>query len=167
MRVLGIDPGLRNLGWGVIDVVDTTYHYIASGTICVPTTLAMAQRLGVIFTELSGVIRNYRPSQAAVEEIFVNMNPASTLKLGMARGVALMVPAVHDIPVSEYTANHIKKAIVGSGHASKDQINTMVRHFLPRAVNADGVLAPDAADALAVALCHVHALSFQKKAYGS
>lgn len=167
MRVLGIDPALRNLGWGVVEVVGNTYTHIASGTISVPTAQTLAERLAHIHREVSRLVETYEPHEAAVEEVFVNMNPASTLKLGMARGVALMVPALYNLPVSEYTPNNIKKALVGSGHASKDQMNLMVKQFLPKAGDASGKLAPDAADALAVAICHLNTASFQRKVNAS
>lgn len=156
MRVLGIDPGLRNLGWGIVEVKGNTYTHIGCGTLSIPSSKPLAERLAHIHRALSLLIETYQPTEAAVEEVFVNMNPASTLKLGMARGVALMVPALYNIPVGEYPPNKIKKSVVGSGHATKDQIILMVRHFLPKAVDEKGNLPPDAADALAVAICHIN-----------
>jgi crossover junction endodeoxyribonuclease RuvC len=152
MRVLGLDPGLRHTGWGVIDVAGNRLTHVADGVVHAPTELPLAERLVALFRQLCGVIERFRPDEAAVEESFVNKNPASTLKLGVARGVALLVPAERGVPVSEYSANLIKKSVVGAGHAEKGQVQLMVRRLLPGCAIAE----PDAADALAVAICHAH-----------
>ncbi|MEE2655212.1 MAG: crossover junction endodeoxyribonuclease RuvC [Pseudomonadota bacterium] len=152
MKLIGLDPGLRATGWGIIEVKGNHLTYIADGTVLVPAQQSLAERLSVLFQGLSSVIEIYCPDEAAVEETFVNKNPKTTLKLGQARGVVLLAPAMADIPVEEYSANIIKKSVVGTGHASKDQIKMMVRTILPDALLDSG----DAADALAVAICHAH-----------
>lgn len=152
MRILGIDPGLTHTGWGVIDYTTGRLSYVASGRISAPVKLDIAARLAVIYTELMNMITLHAPETAAVEHTFVNANPASALKLGQARGVALLAPAMAGLSVSEYAPNLIKKSVVGSGHADKDQIAAMIRVLLPRA----GDVTPDQADALAVAITHAH-----------
>jgi crossover junction endodeoxyribonuclease RuvC len=152
MKLIGLDPGLRATGWGVIDVDGNNLTYVADGTVRVPAKLSLAERLAILFGALTSVIETYRPDEAAVEETFVNRNPQSTLKLGQARGVVLLAPAIADIPVSEYSANVIKKSLVGAGHAGKGQLEMMVRTLLPGA----SIDSPDAADALGVAVCHAH-----------
>jgi crossover junction endodeoxyribonuclease RuvC len=152
MRVLGLDPGLRHTGWGVIDVIGNHLAHIADGTVHVATDLPLAVRLVSLFRQIISVIERFQPEEAAVEETFVNRNPASTLKLGVARGVVLLAPAERGLPVAEYSANLIKKAVVGAGHAEKAQVQMMVRRILPGC----GISASDAADALAVAICHAH-----------
>lgn len=152
MRVLGLDPGLRHTGWGVIDVTGNRLVNIADGVVHAETDLPLAVRLVSLFRQIGSVIERFRPDQAAVEETFVNRNAASTLKLGVARGVVLLAPADRGLPVAEYSANLIKKAVVGAGHAEKAQVQMMVRRILPGCA----VSAPDAADALAVAICHAH-----------
>jgi len=152
MRVLGLDPGLRHTGWGVIDVAGNRLSHVADGVVHVPTELPLAERLVALFRQLTGVLDRFRPDEAAVEESFVNKNAASTLKLGVARGVVLLAPAERGVPVAEYSANLIKKSVVGAGHAEKSQVQLMVRHLLPGCAIAE----PDAADALAVAICHAH-----------
>lgn len=154
VRILGLDPGLRHTGWGLIESKGQGVRYLASGVID-PNVKeeSLALRLAELFEKLLIVIKECDPQEAVVEEVFVNKNPGSTLKLGMARGVVLLVPAHYNVPVFEYTANQVKKSVVGAGHADKNQILQMVRRFLPAApVN----MKPDAADALAVALCHTH-----------
>ena len=157
MRVLGIDPGLRNLGWGVIDVTGARVSHVANG-IChsAPGDAVgdLALRLVSLFTQLTEVLRHYAPDEAAVEQTFVNKDAVATLKLGQARGIALLVPAQAGITVGEYAPNTVKKTIVGVGHAAKAQIDHMVRIHLP-GVQITG---PDAADALAIAICHAHHL---------
>src|SRR5499427_7411871 len=150
MRVLGLDPGLRHTGWGVIDVTGNRLVHIADGVVHAATDPPLAMRLVSLFRQIGSVIERFRPDEAAVEESFVILNPASTLKLGVARGVVLLVPAERGLPVAEYSANLIKKAVVGAGHAEKTQVQMMVRRILPGC----GISAPDAADALAVAICH-------------
>ena len=152
MRVLGLDPGLRHTGWGVIDVAGNRLRYVADGVVHAPTNLPLAERLVALFRQLNLVIERFRPDEAAVEESFVNKNAASTLKLGVARGVVLLAPAERGVPVAEYSANLIKKSVVGAGHAEKAQVQMMVRRLLPGCV----IVEPDAADALAVAICHAH-----------
>ncbi len=151
MRVLGIDPGLRNLGWGVIAVDGPRFGHLGNG-ILHSEGETLAERLLSLYQGLSAVLTEFRPDAAAVEQTFVNKDGAATLKLGQARGIALLVPAQAGIAVGEYAPNAVKKAVVGVGHASKDQIAHMVRLHLPGVVLAG----PDAADALAVAICHAH-----------
>jgi crossover junction endodeoxyribonuclease RuvC len=152
MRVLGLDPGLRHTGWGVIDVAGNRLNHVADGVVHAPTDLPLAERLVALFRQLTAVLERFRPDEAAVEESFVNKNAASTLKLGVARGVVLLAPAEHGVPVAEYSANLVKKSVVGAGHAGKEQVQLMVRRLLPGCAIAEA----DAADALAVAICHAH-----------
>ncbi len=152
IRILGIDPGLRRTGWGVIEVAGNGLHFVAAGTVTAPTEGSLAARLVALHAGLDEVLRAYAPDEAAVEETFVNGNAAATLKLGHARAVALLVPALAGLTVAEYAPNAVKKAIVGVGHAEKAQIHLMVRVLLPRAA-FDG---NDAADALAIAITHAH-----------
>src|ERR1051326_4975633 len=152
MRVLGLDPGLRHTGWGVIDVAGNRLSHVADGVVHVPTDLSLAERLVVLFRRLNAALDRFSPDEAAVEESFVNKNASSTLKLGVARGVVLLVPAERGLPVTEYSANLIKKTVVGAGHAGKEQVQSMVRRLLPGFAIAEA----DAADALAVAICHAH-----------
>jgi crossover junction endodeoxyribonuclease RuvC len=152
MRVLGLDPGLRHTGWGVIDVAGNRLSHVADGVVHAPTDLPLAERLVVLFRQLNLVLERFQPDEAAVEESFVNKNAASTLKLGVARGVVLLAPAERGVPVAEYSANLIKKSVVGAGHAEKAQVQMMVRRLLPGCLMATA----DAADALAVAICHAH-----------
>ena len=151
MRLLGLDPGLRLTGWGVIDVEGNRLRHVAHGVVKVAGERSLAERLNELFEGVSTVIAKYRPVEAAVEETFVNVNPASTLKLGQARGVVLLAPARARLPVFEYAANLVKKSVTGAGHAEKRQIAMMVSRLLP-GVEA----AADAADALAVVICHAH-----------
>jgi len=152
MRVLGLDPGLRHTGWGVIDVAGNRLTHVADGVIHAATDEPLATRLVSLFRQIIAVVERFRPDEAAVEETFVNRNPASTLKLGVARGVVLLAPAERGVPVAEYSANLIKKSVVGAGHAEKGQVQMMVRRLLPGCA----IEKPDAADALAVAICHAH-----------
>lgn len=151
-RIIGIDPGLRRCGWGVIESIGNRLRFIAAGTLTPPVEDALPVRLANLYEGLSALIRDYSPDEAAVEETFVSAGARSALQLGQARGVALMTPAVHGLPVGEYAANLIKKTVVGSGHAEKQQIAAMVRILLPTA-QFEGA---DAADALAIAICHAH-----------
>jgi len=153
MRVLGIDPGLRNLGWGVIDVAGSRLTHVANGIIHSEGE-ELAARLLSLHTALSAVIARFAPTAAAVEQTFVNKDAVATLKLGQARGIALLAPAQAGLVVGEYAPNAVKKAVVGVGHADKIQVAHMVRFQLP-GVDLAG---PDAADALAVAICHAHHL---------
>ena len=152
MRILGLDPGLRNTGWGVIDVTGNRLTHVADGVAHAAVDQPLASRLSVLFRQILGVLEQFRPDEAAVEETFVNKNPASTLKLGVARGVVLLAPAERGLPVAEYSANMVKKSVVGAGHAEKEQVQMMVRRLLPGCAIAEA----DAADALAVAICHAH-----------
>ncbi|MBL0942227.1 MAG: crossover junction endodeoxyribonuclease RuvC [Alphaproteobacteria bacterium] len=152
MRILGLDPGLRCTGWGIIEIEGNKLHHIAHGFIKTDEKTILPERLKALYHELQNIIQQYHPHQAAVEETYVNKNPQSTLKLGEARGVVLLAPASLGIPVAEYAANRIKKALVGVGHASKAQVMMMVNYLLP----ACGNLTEDAADALAIAICHGH-----------
>lgn len=155
MRILGLDPGLRNTGWGVIETRDQTHSVIGFGVIkSGPPSASLSQRLKLLFQGLKNIIQEFSPAEAAVEETFVNNNPKSTLKLGMARGVILVAPALENLPVGEYAPNLIKKTLVGAGHADKVQITQMLKFLFPTADLS--AVTPDAADALAVALCHAH-----------
>lgn len=155
MRVLGIDPGLRNLGWGVIDVAGSRLTHVANG-ICHSAPGEgmgdLAQRLLSLHQQLTQVLQQYAPDAAAVENTFVNKDAVATLKLGQARGIALLVPAQFGLTVGEYAPNAVKKTVVGVGHAAKEQVDHMVRVQLPGVV----IEGPDAADALAIAICHAH-----------
>ena len=159
MRVIGFDPGLRRSGWGVVDLEGTRLRHVGNGAVCSADDLSLAERLVQIRTGLAAIVARFAPAAAAVEETFVNKNPTTTLKLGQVRGVVLLVPAEAGIPVTEYTPNHVKKSVVGVGHAAKEQIHLMVRTLLP-GVAIDGA---DAADALAVAICHAHHLSTSRR----
>ena len=152
MRLLGLDPGLRRTGWGVISFEGNRLRYVSCGTVRVDPGQSMAERLSCLYDGVAAVIAAHRPDEAAVEETFVNKNPHSTLKLGFARGVVLMAPARAGLAVREYSANRGSKSGVGAGHADKRQIAMMVRTLLPGSA-PDGA---DAADALAVAICHAH-----------
>ena len=151
VRILGIDPGLNRTGWGVIESEGNRLRHVAHGVVTSNPADDLSDRLSSIYSELAKIIVTWAPEEAAVEEVFVNKNPGSTLKLGMARGVALLAPAMAGLRVGEYAANLVKKSVVGSGHADKVQIAMMVGILLP-GVNAKA----DAADALAVAICHAH-----------
>ena len=152
MKLLGLDPGLRVTGWGIIEADDNRLRYIADGIVRSSTARPLSERLAELFDGVTEVIERYEPAEAAVEETFVNRNARSALKLGQARGVALLAPARFGIPVAEYAPNVIKKTVVGAGHAEKQQVQMMVRTLLPGCLAAS----PDAADALAAAICHAH-----------
>lgn len=152
IRVLGLDPGLRNTGWGIITVDGNRLRAVADGTVRSDERLSLAERLAQLYEGLDRVIADYAPHEAAVENTFVNKNPASTLKLGQARGVVLLAPARAGIPVTEYQPSLVKKAVVGTGGAAKQQMGMMVKALLPGAT-CDSA---DSADALAVAICHAH-----------
>ena len=152
MKLLGIDPGLRNTGWGVVESDGNRLNYLGDGTINSSSKLSLPERLVQLNDGLAQVINEFKPQEAAVEETFVNVNPASTLKLGQARGIALFVPSKFGLSVSEYSPTLIKKSIVGSGHATKKQVLAMLKILL-----SDYVFhSADSADALAVAICHAH-----------
>jgi len=153
MRVLGIDPGLRNTGWGVIAVEGPRLRHVANGIVRSEAG-ELAARLLVLYQGLRAVIAEHAPDVAAVEQTFVNKDATGTLKLGQARGIALLAPAEAGLAVGEYAPNAVKKAVVGVGHAGKDQVEYMVRFQLPGVVLAGA----DAADALAIAICHAHHL---------
>lgn len=152
MRIIGIDPGLQRTGWGVLEAHDNRLSFIAEGTVTSKAKDALSDRLVQLYDGLAEVVETWMPGEAAVEETFVNKNPTSTLKLGQARAVALLVPARRGLSVGEYSPNLVKKTVVGAGHAGKDQVLMMVKMLLPGSGNAG----PDAADALAVAICHAH-----------
>lgn len=151
MRVIGIDPGLRNLGWGVVDVVGSRITHVANG-VCKSAGDDLSQKLLSLHSQLTAIFVQYTPDQAAVEQTFVNKDGAGTLKLGQARGIAMLVPAQAGLSVGEYAPNTVKKTVVGVGHAHKDQVLHMVQMQLPGAV----IKGADAADALAIAICHAH-----------
>ncbi|MBB4210815.1 Holliday junction endonuclease RuvC [Rhodothalassium salexigens DSM 2132] len=152
MRLIGLDPGLQRTGWGIIEARGSRLSHVADGVITSNAAEPLAQRLVALFDGLQQVLTDWAPDEAAVEETFVNKNPTSTLKLGQARGIALLAPALAGLPVHEYAPNHVKKAVVGVGHAAKDQVALMVRTLLP-GVTPKGA---DAVDALAVAIAHAH-----------
>jgi len=151
-RLLGIDPGLRFTGWGVVDVDGNRLRHIGDGVIATDATDSVPERLKILHDALLALLERLRPDEAAVEETYVNRNGAATLKLGYARGVALLAPALAGVSVTEYGAKSVKKAVVGTGGADKDQVEMMVRRLLPGAL----IRRADAADALAVAICHAH-----------
>lgn len=152
IRILGIDPGLRRTGWGIVDAAGNRLAFVACGSIATDERAALAERLVVIHDGLRNVMDEFRPDEAAVEATFVNKDAAATLKLGQARGVALLVPGQAGLTVAEYAPNVVKKSIVGAGHGDKAQVRMMVGVLLPRADPASD----DAADALAVAVTHAH-----------
>jgi crossover junction endodeoxyribonuclease RuvC len=152
VRIIGIDPGLRRCGWGVIDSEGNRLRFVACGTITPNSAASLAERLAELHTGLRALIELHRPDEAAVEETFINAGARSALQLGQARGVVLMTPAMMGLVVGEYAANLIKKSVVGSGHAEKAQVQTMVKVLLPTAEFRGA----DAADALAIAICHAH-----------
>lgn len=153
MRVLGVDPGLRNMGWGVIETDGSRLRHVANGTLH-SAGKDLGLRLMSLFDQLEAVLGAHRPDAVAIEQTFVNRDGAATLKLGQARGVALLALTRAGLDVGEYAPNAVKKAVVGVGHANKDQIDHMVRLHLPGAFPAS----VDAADALAIAICHAHHL---------
>ncbi len=150
--LMGIDPGLRFTGWGMVEADGNRLRYIADGVIATDGEQPVPDRLRTIYNALIALLATHRPQEAAVEETYVNRNGAATLKLGYARGVALLAPALAGIPVVEYGALSVKKSVVGTGSASKEQVTMMVRRLLPGAL----LRRADAADALAVAICHAH-----------
>jgi crossover junction endodeoxyribonuclease RuvC len=152
VRLLGIDPGLRFTGWGLLEVDGNRLRHLADGVIATDDEEAVPLRLKALHNALQALIVEHRPDEAAVEETYVNRNGAATLKLGYARGVALLAPALMGIAVTEYGAKSVKKSVVGTGGATKDQVEIMVRRLLPGCV----LKRADAADALAVAICHAH-----------
>jgi crossover junction endodeoxyribonuclease RuvC len=152
IRIIGIDPGLRRTGWGIVESLGNTLRFVAAGTVRSDETCDLAARLCQLHEGLSAVLHAHMPHEAAVEQTFVNKDASATLKLGQARGVAMLVPALAGLPVAEYAPNQVKKSVIGVGHGEKRQIHMMVKVLMPRAVfDTD-----DAADALAIAICHAH-----------
>ncbi len=149
---MGVDPGLRRMGWGVIETDGLRLRYVASGAVTSAADDPLAWRLRALFDGLSEIIATYRPVEAAVEETFVNKDARATLKLGQARGMALLAPSIKGLAVSEYPPNLVKKTVVGAGHADKHQIQTMIGFLLPNAKFENA----DEADALAIAICHAN-----------
>ena len=152
VRILGIDPGLRRTGWGVIEIDGNRLVFVGCGSVEPVDTLSLANRLLAIHEGLSAVLGDFSPAEAAVEQTFVNKDGVATLKLGQARGVAMLAPAMFGISVAEYAPNQVKKTVVGAGHADKSQIMVMLKILLPKADPKSA----DAADALAVAITHAH-----------
>ena len=152
IRIIGIDPGLRRTGWGVVETSGNELRFVGAGTIKSDDKEALAIRLCQLHDGLSAIIRQTAPVEAAVEATFVNKDASATLKLGQARGIAMLVPALAGLAVAEYAPNAVKKAVIGVGHGEKRQIHMMVRVLMPKArFDSD-----DAADALAIAICHAH-----------
>ena len=160
IRIIGLDPGLRCTGWGIVSVQGSRLTHIAHGVIKPDDTLSLAERLLILFDAITDVLIEHQPHEAAVEETFVNNNPSSTLKLGHARAAAMIAPAKAGLFVAEYAATVVKKAVVGVGNADKTQVAFMIKRLLPAA----GDPTADAADALAVAICHAHARTARKGA---
>lgn len=152
IRIIGIDPGLRRTGWGIIETLGNSLRFVASGTVTSDGDMDLASRLCQLHDGLAEVVHSYQPGEAAVEQTFVNKDAGATLKLGHARGIALLVPALAGLSVAEYSPNAVKKTIVGAGHAEKAQIRMMVKVLLPKA----SFDSEHAADALAIAICHAH-----------
>lgn len=161
MKILGIDPGLQKTGWGVVDASGNRLTHVAHGIIKTDPKMDMSRRLETIYDGLADIIMRWKPQDAAIEETFVNKNPASALKLGLARGAAMLAPARARLDVAEYPANLVKKSVVGAGHAEKTQVQMMIKILL-QGVEAEA----DAADALAVAICHAHHGSTRSKLGG-
>jgi crossover junction endodeoxyribonuclease RuvC len=152
IRIIGIDPGLRNTGWGVIDSLGNSLRFVASGTVKSDNKLDLASRLTQLYDGLETVLHEFQPFEAAVENTFVNKDATATLKLGQARGIAMLAPARAGLRVAEYAPNAVKKAVIGVGHGDKKQILMMVKMLIPKAsFDSD-----HAADALAIAICHAH-----------
>lgn len=152
VRIIGLDPGLRRTGWGVIEATGNHLKHLANGVVTSDAALGLAERLLQLQKGLTAVLAEWAPEEAAVEQTFVNKDAVATLKLGQARAVSLLVPAGAGLPVSEYAPNKVKKSLVGAGHAGKDQVDHMVRMLLPGCQPENA----DAADALAIAICHAH-----------
>lgn len=152
IRIIGIDPGLRRTGWGVIDTIGNNLKFVASGTVTSDGDMDLASRLCQLHDGLAEVVHAYTPHEAAVEQTFVNKDAVATLKLGQARGVVMLVPARAGLPVAEYAPNAVKKAVIGVGHGEKQQIHMMLKILMPKAEFKGN----DAADALAIAICHAH-----------
>lgn len=159
MKILGLDPGLGTTGWGLIRAEGNRLSHLANGQLKTDASEPLPKRLSHLASELDALLADYAPDAAAVEEVFVNKNPQSTLKLGQARGVAIMVAARAGLEVGEYAARLVKKAVVGTGAAEKAQVHAMVQRLLPGAA----ITGPDAADALAVAITHAHHLASARR----
>ena len=152
IRIIGIDPGLRNTGWGVVESLGNSLRFVASGTVKSDNKLDLASRLNQLYSGLETVLHEFQPFEAAVENTFVNKDATATLKLGQARGIAMLAPARAGLRVAEYAPNAVKKAVIGVGHGDKKQILMMVKVLMPKATfDSD-----HAADALAIAICHAH-----------
>ena len=152
VRILGIDPGLRRTGWGMVTIEGTRLAFVACGAVVSNDKLPLAERLKQLHAGLTEVMRGFTPDEVGVEETFVNKDAQATLKLGQARAMSLLVPALHGLPVAEYGANQVKKTVVGVGHADKNQVQAMIKILLPKA----DFKKADAADALAIAIAHAH-----------
>lgn len=152
VRILGLDPGLRHTGWGVIEARGNRLSFIADGVVAPDPKLPLSERLHILFAGVQDLVARYAPDECAIEETFVNQNPVSTLKLGHARAAAMLAPAAAGLLVAEYKPNLVKKSVVGAGHAQKAQVSAMMRILLPGSRSGS----KDAADALAVAVCHAH-----------
>ena len=152
IRIIGIDPGLRRTGWGIIETLGNSLRFVASGTVTSDGDLDLASRLCQLHDGLAEVVHTYQPDEAAVEQTFVNKDAVATLKLGQARGVVMLVPARAGLPVYEYAPNAVKKSVIGVGHGEKQQIHMMLKILMPKAEFKGN----DAADALAIAICHAH-----------
>jgi len=152
IRIIGIDPGLRRTGWGVVETLGNSLRFIAAGTVKSDDKMDLASRLCQLHEGLSAVLHHHMPHEAAVEHTFVNKDASATLKLGQARGIAMLVPAQAGLRVAEYAPNAVKKAVIGVGHGEKQQIHMMVKVLMPKAAFDTS----DAADALAIAICHAH-----------
>jgi crossover junction endodeoxyribonuclease RuvC len=163
IRIVGIDPGLRHTGWGIVGAQSNKLSFIASGTIDTDSAAPLAERLKTLHDGLFQIIKSQLPDEAAVEATFVNRDGAATLKLGQARGICMLVPALAGLTVAEYAPNLVKKSVVGAGHADKVQIRAMVKLLLPRAE----FKTEHAADALAIAICHAHHRSMSAVALGA
>jgi len=150
MRLLGLDPGLRHTGWGIINSKDNKISWVASGNISPKISLSLSERLKEIHQGLNSIVKKYEPSVAAIEEVFVNMNGQSTLKLGMARGAAITACSINEMSVYEYAPTRVKQSVTGSGRSKKDQVASMVNILLPGCE----IKSEDESDALAVAICH-------------
>jgi crossover junction endodeoxyribonuclease RuvC len=152
IRIIGIDPGLRRTGWGIVDALGNSLRFVASGTVRSDQDADLASRLRQLHDGLAAIVHNFMPHEAAVEQTFVNKDATATLKLGQARGIAMLVPALAGLPVAEYAPNAVKKTVIGVGHGDKKQIHMMVKVLMPKATfDTD-----DSADALAIAICHAH-----------
>jgi crossover junction endodeoxyribonuclease RuvC len=152
IRIIGIDPGLRRMGWGIIDTLGNSLRFVASGTVLSDGEMDLASRLCQLHDGLAEIIHLHQPQEAAVEQTFVNKDAVATLKLGQARGIAMLVPARAGLRVAEYAPNAVKKSVIGVGHGEKQQIHMMLKVLMPKATFKGN----DAADALAIAICHAH-----------